>query len=425
MDQLMAGRVLMGDSLGFHIIFALLGVGLPVVVAILEFMALRRGDSELRKSAKFWSYVSGILVITGVLSGTVVALQMFLVWPGILQFGGKAIALAFAWEGYAFILEAIFLGFYLKTWDKLKGWAHWALLWPVIIGASLSGFLITSVDAWMNHPSGIAVANGQVISADPVGAIFTQTTYLQASHSILSYYLTAILLAAAVFAWRLLRGTATGKAAAAARLAAGRLGVIALVLLGGIVVLGDLSAKYLATNEPVKLAAIEQLATSAAHAPFRFGEWEVPGLLSWLVGGSTGTFVRGLDAVPSDQLPPLYIHTLFDIKLILIVLLSCAVVGFAGLYLAKSHRAFTKPWLWLVVAAPLVSVSVIELGWMVTEIGRQPYAVMGYVTTSEAITTSPGVLALGWLFPAAYVVLAAVTTYAIRRLVAAQKGGAK
>lgn len=424
MEHLSAARLFMGDSLGFHIIFALLGVGLPIAIAILEFLAIRHRDEELRRTAKLWSYIAGVLVITGVLSGTVVALQMFLVWPGILDFGGEAIGLAFAWEGYAFILEAIFLGIYLKTWDTLKGWAHWLLLLPVVIGASLSAFLITSVDAWMNYPNGITVLDGKVVGANPMAAIFNETTYLEAGHSISAYYLTAILLVGGVLAFRLLRRQSPAKQSSI-KLALGRLGLIAAALLAGIAVFGDLSARYLATYEPTKLAAIESLAQTSSNAPFIWGGLEVPGLLSWLVGGSTDTVVKGLDATPSEYWPPLIIHLLFDIKLVLIAVLTLTLLAFAVLYLKRSARAFSKPLLWLMVVSPIVSLVTLELGWMVTELGRQPYAVAGQVFTKDAVTTAPGVLALAWVFPAAYLVLGGLTLVAIRQIVLAQKGGAK
>lgn len=422
MDQHVIGRVLMGDSLGFHIIFALLGVGLPLAVLILEYLGLRRRDAYLLQLAKRWSLIAGILVITGVLSGTVVALQMFLVWPGILQFGGKAIGLGFAWEGYAFILEAIFLGFYLKTWDTLKGWAHWALMVPVWLGATLSAFLITSVDAWMNHPVGITVTNGVVTAAEPLKAVFNQTSILQGVHSILGYYLTALLLVAGVMAIRLL-SRPSAKQAASLRQALHVFGFITASLLVVIALFGDLSARYLANFEPAKLAAIESLSNTQTNAPLVVGELVIPGFLSWLIGGDTDTLVQGLNAVKPGDTPPLVIHSLFDVKLVLIAGLTTMFVAFVGLYFARRSWATSPPMLALFAISPIASAAIIELGWMVTEIGRQPYAVYGYVTTKAAFTTSPGVAALAWLFPAAYVVLTLVTVAAIWKVARMNLGG--
>ncbi|HEY5667818.1 MAG TPA: cytochrome ubiquinol oxidase subunit I, partial [Candidatus Saccharimonadales bacterium] len=136
MEHLNAGRVLMADSLGFHIIFALLGVGLPLCMLFVEWLAIRRKSNPMRESARLWSYVVSVLVIGGVLSGSVVALQMFLIWPGILQFGGHAIGFAFMLEGYMFIIEAVFLALYVKTWKSIQGYKHLLLGVPVLLGAT-------------------------------------------------------------------------------------------------------------------------------------------------------------------------------------------------------------------------------------------------------------------------------------------------
>lgn len=156
MDHVNAGRVLMGDSLGFHIIFVMLGIALPLFTLFIEYWAIRRKSAELMKTAKLWSYIASVLVVTGVISGTVVALQMFFVWPGILQFGGKVIGVGFMLEGYAFLIEAIALAFYVATWNKIKGYKHIFIGAFIPLGAALSGVLITAVNAWMNHPTGFA-----------------------------------------------------------------------------------------------------------------------------------------------------------------------------------------------------------------------------------------------------------------------------
>jgi cytochrome d ubiquinol oxidase subunit I len=426
MNHLEAGRIFMGDSLAFHIIFALLGVGLPLMISIFEFMAIRRKDNSLREATRLWSYISGVLVVTGVLSGTVVALQMFLIWPGILNYGGKAIAPAFMLEGYAFIIEAVFLAFYLKTWDKLKGYAHWVLSLPIVFGAGASAFLITAVDAWMNHPTGFTVLDGKVTDPHPWQAIFNMTSYLESTHSILGYYLTATLVIMGAYAVVLLRKKKAKPAdVKTAKFIMQRTAIMAVCFLAAIAVYGDLSGKYLATYEPTKLAAIELRDTTTTNAPLIIGGTPqndgsakggvaVPGLLSFVVGNNTSTTVQGLDATPQNEWPPLVIHTLFDFKLLLIALLLVIPVTFLyGLYRAKKF-AFSKGMLVTTTTLPFISLAVIELGWMVTELGRQPYSVYGYQLTSEVYTKSQGVLALAWLFPVAYVVLLVVTLAAIK-----------
>src|SRR3989344_7342631 len=189
-----AARALMADSLGFHIIFAMLGVGLPLVISLVELWSIRRKDERLREAARRLSMVSIILVIAGVVSGTIIAIQMSLMWSGLVDFGGPVIGLPFMLEGYAFLLEAIFLAVYVTTWKKLSGSKHWLLGLPVIAGAFLSAFFITSVNSWMQQPTGFRLEDGKITDPHIFEAIFTKTTLFMTSHSILGYYAATFLL---------------------------------------------------------------------------------------------------------------------------------------------------------------------------------------------------------------------------------------
>lgn len=426
MEQLEAGRVLMGDSLGFHIIFALLGVGLPLAISIFEFIAIRRKDNALRETVRLWSHITGILAVIGVLSGTIVAMQMFFVWPGVIDFGGKVISPAFMLEGYAFMIEAVFLAFYLKTWQRIKGYKHWLLSLPIIAGSTASAFFITSVDAWMNHPTGFNYVNGQIVNAQPWHAIFSTTSLIQSGHSILTYYMTTLFAIMSVYAWVLLRNKKfkVGNAKLASFILH-RSAIIGLCMLVAVAVMGDVSGKYLAENEPTKLAAIELRDTTTANAPLILGGTAqadgsakggivIPGALSLLAGNSTSTVVKGLDQTPSHLWPSLVVHTLFDIKMLLVGILVLIPVAFLyGYY--KINNFLTNKWvLRTLVLLPFISLTTLELGWVMTEMGRQPYAVHGYVLTSEAMTKSQGVIQLGWVFPAAFLLLFVLTAIAVR-----------
>lgn len=437
MEQLEAGRVLMGDSLGFHIIFALLGVGLPLAVSIFEFIAIHRKDSALRENVKLWSYIIAVLAVVGVLSGTIVAMQMFLIWPGVLEFGGKTIAPAFMLEGYAFIFEAVFLAFYLATWDRLKDYKHWIITIPIILGATATAFLITSVSAFMNNPTGFAMVDGQMTNSQPWQAIFSQTSLIKSGHSILTYYLTSMLVIAGIYAWVLFRGkklkVGTPKLA---KFIVKRAVLISLVLLIGVAIMGDVSGKYLAKYEPTKLAAMELQYKTTANAPLTLGGSmqndgsvkggiQIPGALSFLAGNSTSTVVQGLDQTTKDKWPPLVVHTLFDIKLVLIGLLTAILLVFLYGYYRSKRFVFQKRMLGWIVALPIISLATVELGWIITEIGRQPYAVYGYLLTSEAFTTDRGVVALAWIYPTAFVFLFILTAIAIRMTIRRYKSVAK
>lgn len=430
MEHIEAGRILMGDSLGFHIIFALLGVGLPVCFSLMEFLSIRRGDKALREHARLWSFVASLLVITGVISGIVVALQMFLIWPGVMDFGGSAIGIGFSLEGYAFLFEAIFLAYYMKTWDKLKGYAHWVLSIPIVVGATLSAYLITAVDAWMNHPSGFDYVNGQVVNPRPAEAIFNQTALLQGTHSIISYYLTAALVVVAAYAWMTWRGKRpVAGTATTTRYIMRTFVLLATGLLVAVAVLGDLSSKYLAKHEPTKFAAMELIHDTQSNAPLVIGGnldkdhtvqggIEIPGALSVLTDWSSDTVVKGLDQTPKHLWPPLVIHTLFGIKMLLVVVLAGIAITGAWVLRKRSQAAQRIPRALLagLVAAPVVSIVVLELGWMMTELGRQPFAVYGYLLTKDAMTSNAGVYQLGWIFPAAFLVLLVATIFSLRVL---------
>ncbi len=428
MEEIHAGRLLMADSLGFHIIFVLFGIGLPLVVSIIEYMAIKRRDDKLLHTAKVWSFISSLLVITGVLSGSVVALQMFFVWPGIIEFGGSAIGLAFMLEGYAFLLEATFLALYVKTWDKIKGIKHWLLGIPVIIGSAGSAVLITAVDAWMNHPSGVTIVDGKVVAADQVQAIFNQTSLLQSLHSILGYYFVVFGVVSAVYAFKLIRkkNSAFGDARIS-KMLLNRFVILAALTLLAVGVMGDLSAKYLAKHEPTKLAAMELLRETQSGAPLLVGGLpqpdgtakggiEIPKMLSVLAHNNPNAEVKGLNETPRELWPPLVVHILFDIKMLLVGAASLIVVLFLFFKYKASKWHYSKPMLAAVVALPFIGVLMIELGWIMTEMGRQPFAVYGHVLTKDAMTTSQSVIALGWLFPTVYLLLTIATLASLRML---------
>ena len=188
-EMLHAARILMGDSLGFHIIFVLFGLTLPILVSWFEWMGIRRKDPKLIAVAKFWSKIMALLVITGVISGTIIALQMSLVWPGILKFGGEVIGLPFMFETYAFLIEAVFLALYMSTWNnkKISPKLHWVLGLFVILGSNMSAYAITSINGWMNLPSGFDMKDGQVRNADVVQAMFSNVALVEFFHSLPGY----------------------------------------------------------------------------------------------------------------------------------------------------------------------------------------------------------------------------------------------
>ncbi len=423
-----AARVLMADSLGFHIIFALLGVGLPLVILLIEQLGLRRKDPLILEHARRLSQATVILVVAGVASGTIISIQMSLMWGKLIEFGGPILGLAFGWEGYAFMLEAVFLAFYVSTWGKVKGWKHWLLGVPVAIGSFGSAFAITLGNAWMQNPSGFEVISGKVVTDDVLGALFTKTAAFMVSHSVVGYYLATVLCVLGIYAFYMLRHKPKQKDRQAVRSIMFRLGATAIILTVVSALLGHFQTQYLAQSQPRKFAVIESVEQTTTNAPYIIGgEWtsdgkleggvKLPGVLSFMAGNSTQTEVKGLNEFPKTDWPMLFINILFEAKMLLVALVTAVPLLFIALHYQKLRPSirrwrYSKPILVALLPMGPIAIIIVELGWMVAEFGRQPFVVNGYLRTADAYSGS-GVGAWGYLFPILYLVLFASTGAAL------------
>src|SRR6476659_5360262 len=167
MENLLAARLQMAISLGFHMVFAALGIGLPLMMLVAEGLWLRRGRQVYLDLARKWAKATGILFAIGAVSGTALSFELGLLWPPFMQFAGPIIGPAFALEGYAFFLEAIFLGLYLYGWNRLKPFTHWLCAWPVVLSGAFSGLIVVSAAAWMESPTGFQLgSNGMPLQVD-------------------------------------------------------------------------------------------------------------------------------------------------------------------------------------------------------------------------------------------------------------------
>lgn len=423
LTQTAFGRALIGDSLMFHLLFITFGVGMPLLIGLLEYMAIRTGDTKWRQTAHQWSKVFVLLFITGAISGTMIAVQLSVVWSRFMAIAGPVMGFAFFTEGLAFFVEAAFLGLYMLTWDRLKGWRHLALLIPVGLGAAASAFLIISVNAWMNSPRGFRLENGLPVDAEPLVAMFNPALFTTYTHTVVTFILTAAASAAAYYAWCWLRQP-KARTAHHAQVMGLMLGVMLVmgVLMG---VTGDASAKYIAEYEPAKLAAAEALFTTTSSAPLTIGGWlvdgawhgtiAIPGLLSWLATGDASATITGLDQIPKTDWPPLEVHYFFDGMVAIGAGLLGVIAVYWLLYWRRRKLTTSRPMLWALVAAGPLAMVALQLGWLVTEIGRQPYTIAGHLLTQDAITTSPGVVRAAVIFPVLYVLMLVVTLWVLVR----------
>jgi cytochrome d ubiquinol oxidase subunit I len=367
-----------------------------------------------------------VFFAVGAVSGTVLSLELGLLWPGFMRHAGPIIGLPFSWEGTAFFLEAITLGLFLYGWERLPERVHLAAGALVGVCGVFSGVLVVSANAWMNSPSGFRWVDGQALDVDPVAAMFNRAWPAQALHMTLAAFVATAWAVAGVHALRLLRAPGSQLHRHGLRIALGFAAVSALLQ----PLSGDLSAKDVARRQPAKLAAFEALYHTQRNAPLLIGGIpndaeqrvafgiELPSLLSFLAHADLDAEVIGLDRIPADQRPPtLPCHIAFQIM----VGAGSLLAALAALYLGlrwKRPQALQAAWFLrlLALATPLGFIAV-EAGWTVTEVGRQPWIVYGIMRTRDAVSPMPGLV---WSLTASivvYLVLSATCFGILRSLI--------
>src|SRR3954453_2325189 len=272
-DHLSAGRAQIGTSLAFHLVFAVLGVGLPLMMLIAEGMHLRTGDPVWRALAVRWSKCFAVLFAVGAVSGTIISFELGLLFPRFMALAGGIIGLPFSLEGFAFFLEAIFLGIYLYGWQRLSPRVHWLIGIPVAVSGVASAFFIVTANAWMNVPRGFRIDHGHITHIDPVAALFNPAWPTETTHMVLGALLATAFGVASVYALGLLRGRRDGYHRRGLALGMSVAALLAPMQLG----VGDLLGRTVASNQPAKLAAIEGQFKTERGAGLNLGGFPVPG----------------------------------------------------------------------------------------------------------------------------------------------------
>lgn len=203
MNDLLIARSQMGMSLAFHIIFAAIGIALPLMMCIAEWLWLRTGDDVYFELAKRWSKGAAILFAVGAVSGTVLSFELGLLWPGFMQWSGEIIGLPFALEGFAFFTEAIFLGIYLYGWKLVPKPAHLAAGIVVSVSGALSALFVVLANGWMNTPTGFRLENGKPVDISPIDAMFNPAGLPEAAHMIIAAYAATAFLVGGIHAFML------------------------------------------------------------------------------------------------------------------------------------------------------------------------------------------------------------------------------
>jgi cytochrome bd ubiquinol oxidase subunit I len=424
-STLEAARSQMAFTLGFHIILASLGVALPALMLIANHRGLRRDDADALLLARRWSKVVAVTFAVGAVTGTVLSFEFGLLWPEFTGRFGEVFGVLFAIEGIFFFLEAIFVAIYIFGWERLSPWPHFWSGVPIPFCGLGGAFSVVAVNSWMNQPQGYTMSSGgNVTDVDPLKVIFNPAVPYEVPHMILAAYLVTGFLVASVYAVGMLRGR---------RDRYHRLGLlipltVACALAPVQFAVGDSAARAIAKDQPIKFAAMECVQTTSTHVTeYIYGRCTsegvkggvgIPGFDSFLVGFSTDTEVIGLDTVPAEDRPPAntMLHWAFDTM----VGIGSAMIAL-GLWLGvvwwrRREIPQTKWFLRAVAISGVAAIVALECGWIVTEVGRQPWIVYEVMRTEDAVTQADGVWVTFTLVVGLYVVLGAALAITLRAM---------
>ncbi|HUF11870.1 MAG TPA: cytochrome ubiquinol oxidase subunit I [Longimicrobiales bacterium] len=430
MTDLFAARSQMAVSLAFHIVFAAIGIGMPLLMVLSEAIWLRTRDAVWLDITHAWARGVAVFFAVGAVSGTVLSFELGLLWPGFMEYAGAIVGMPFSLEGFAFFTEAIFLGIYLYGWNRVSPRAHWWAGVAVAVSGAASALFVLAVNGWMNAPLGFEHTPGGPVSIDPVAAMLNPYWITNTVHMLIAAFMATAFGAAGIHALMLLRDPAHPfhRRALGLCLVVGGVAAVAQPLSG------DVTARIVAEQQPAKFAAMEGHFETQACAPLRIGGWpdlerretryalEIPCGLSFLATHDPNAVIVGLNDFPADEVPDTrVVHIAFQ------VMVACAMAMlalglFAGFHALRHRTLPIQPWFLraLVLAAPLGFIA-IEAGWVVTEVGRQPWIIYGIMRTADAVTPMPGLVVPFTVFTLLYVLLSVVVVVVMRRQVLATR----
>jgi len=416
LETILSARSLMGVSLGFHIIYATLGIGLPLMLMIAECMSLRTGDELYHQLARRWIRPAGLLFAIGAVSGTILSFELGLLWPRFMAFGGPLIGLPFSMEGFAFFTEAIFLALYIYGEQRLSRRMLFFCTIILTLSSAASAAFVISANAWMNTPIGFSLVNGAMVDVHPFQALANPAWAHEAVHGTLAAYVATGFAMAGIYAFALLRshGSDYNKRALTLALA------VASISLPLMLITGDWAAMTIAVQQKPKLAAMEAHFTTARGAPLVIGGWpdpasgtvlygiKIPKLLSILVHRNPDAIVEGLDAFPPGTTPdPRLVHPFFDLMVGSTFIMLAPAAWFWWLRWRRRDVPLGKWLLYALLLASPFGMIALESGWLVTEFGRQPWIVRDLMRVSEGVTTQTGIGLVLFTFLAVYLALTA------------------
>jgi cytochrome d ubiquinol oxidase subunit I len=427
-DPVPWARAQMAFTLMFHIILVPLGVSWAFMTLIANYRAVRHGDRDALVLAQRWSKYMAVTFAVGAVTGTVLSFEFGLLWPRFMGQWGAAFGVPFAFEGVFFFTEAIFVAIYIFGWRRLRPWAHFWTGVPIVLAGICGSVSVVAANAWMNAPSGFTQnAEGSVVAVDPLRVIFNDSMPLQAAHMLVAAYLVGGFLVASVYATGMLRGR-TDRYHRLGFIIAFSVAAVATPIQMGV---GDSLARWVYTNQPVKFAAIELVPTTSSDVPETLlgrlnddgtvsGGIPIPGLASWLSDPSTGrsTVVQGLDTVPADERPTVrqvnIVHLGWDVMVGLGTLLFLLSAWYGLSWMFRRRMPASRWFLRAAAASGVLAVICMEAGWIVTEVGRQPWIVYGIMKVEDAVTGNTGVWVSFGAVVVLYLVVGATTILVLR-----------
>jgi cytochrome d ubiquinol oxidase subunit I len=398
-------RAQMAFTLAFHIVLVPLGVAWAFFTLIANYRAVKHDDADALRLAQRWSKYMAVTFAVGAVTGTVLSFEFGLLWPRFMGRFGDAFGIPFAVEGLFFFLEAIFIAIYIYGWKRLKPWPHFWTGIPIVIAGIGGTVSVVAANAWMNSPAGFTLNSaGKVVDVDPWAVVFNDAMPLQSLHMLVAAYLVGGFLVASVYAFGMLR---------CRRDRYHKLGflipfTVAAIAMPFQMLVGDELARWVYNNDPVKFAAIEMVPKTSSDVPETLfghlndqgevsGGIAIPGLASILSdpADGTSTVIQGLDSFPADDRPTNgevdVVHLAWDVMIGLGTLLTLLALWYGATWLFKRRMPRSKLFLWIAAAAGVLAVVTMEAGWVVTEVGRQPWIVRNYMRVENAATANTGV----------------------------------
>ena len=411
--QLEAARSQMAFTLGFHIILASLGVGFPAMMLIANYRGLRKGDDDALLLARRWSKVVAVTFAVGAVTGTVLSFEFGLLWPEFTGRFGEVFGVLFAIEGICFFLEAIFVAIYIFGWERLRPWPHFWAGVPIVITGLGGAFSVVAVNSWMNQPQGFSPTTGDVTKVEPLKVIFNPAVPYEVPHMILAAYLVSGFGVASVYAVGMLRGR---------RDRYHRLGLlipltVACILAPIQFAVGDTAARSIAKDQPIKFAAMECVQQTATH------------VTEYIYGRCTPDGVKGGHRDPRLRLVPGRVEHRHEGDRARHRAAGGSAAGEHDVALGVRHDGrdrhdADRPGAWLafawwrrrdipqtnwflraVAVSGVATVVAMECGWIVTEVGRQPWIVYEIMRTEDAVTKADGIWVTFGLIVGLYAVL--------------------